>query len=316
MRPSTFRPQAFAAPALTLRTVGDLLSRYAQEILPRKARATQLQQRSVFAVIDHDLGEVALTDLTPALLRQWRDDLLTRYPVETGTARRYIMCFSSALTAAVREYEVLAENPLRKVQMPPANRGRVRFLTDSERERLLVACQESRNPSLYLLVLLALTTGARKEELRTLRWRQIDLERGLIQLEQTKNGERRTLILTGQALTVLRGWRLRDRAPDAWLFPSRKYDLHAPTQMSIAFRHACKRAGISNFRFHDLRHTAASYLAMSGASLLDIGEVLGHKQMNVTKKYAHLTNHHIRGVVERMTERFDLDQRPQEPREA
>jgi len=61
----------------------------------------------------------------------------------------------------------------------------------------------------------------------------------------------------------------------------------------------------------DLRHTAASYLAMSGASLLDIGEVLGHKQMNQTKKYAHLTNHHMKGVVERMTENFGLDERPQ-----
>jgi len=217
------------------------------------------------------------------------------------------MCFSGALTAAVREYEVLADNPLRKLRMPSPGRDRVRFLSDVERERLLLSCQHSRNPALYPLVLLALTTGARKEELRTLRWEQIDFARGLISLEHTKNGERRASLLTGQALQVLRGWRLTDRRPDACLFPSRKYDRHAPTRMSVAFNNACRRAGIENFRFHDLRHTAASYLAMSGASLLDIGEVLGHKQMNVTKKYAHLTNHHLKVVVERMTERFDLD---------
>src|SRR2546428_11794952 len=187
MRPSSFRPQACAAAVLTIHTVGDLLARYAHDVLPRKAPATQKQQLSVFKVIDHDLGAVALTDLTPALLRQWRDDLLTRYPVETSTARRYLMCFSGPLTAAVWEYEVLAENPLRKVQMPAANRGRVRFLSDSERERLLTACQTSRNPALYPLVLLALTTGARKEEWRRLRWGPTDLERGLIPLEPTKN---------------------------------------------------------------------------------------------------------------------------------
>ena len=152
------------------------------------------------------------------------------------------MCFSGALTAAVREYEVLMENPLRKIKVPPANRGRVRFLSDSERERLLISCQQSRNPSLYPLVLLALTTGARKEELRRLRWGQIDLERGLIQLEQTKNGERRTLLLTGRALQVLKGWRLTDRRPEACVFPSKKYDRHKPTLIGVAFAAACRRA--------------------------------------------------------------------------
>src|SRR5207302_11216182 len=97
----------------------------------------------------------------------WTDDLLTRQP-DPATGRRYLMCFSGALTAAVREYQVLAENPLRKVRMPSPGRDRVRFLSDPERERLLRSCQQSRNPALYPLVLLALTTGARKEELRRL----------------------------------------------------------------------------------------------------------------------------------------------------
>lgn len=310
MRPSTFRPQTTTeAVARTITTVDELLSRYEHDVLPLRAPATQKQQRSVFQVIRHDLGHVALHDLTPALLRQWRDDLLLRYPGETGTARRYLMCFSGPLTAAVREYEVLSENPLRKVRMPAANRGRVRFLSDSEREKLLIACQQSRNPSLYPLVLLALTTGARKEELRQLCWRQIDLERGLIQLEHTKNHERRTLLVTGRALQVLRGWRLQDRAPDRVLFPSRNERLTVATSMWRAFEGAVRRAGLQDFRFHDLRHTAASYLAMSGASLLDIAEILGHKQLSETRKYAHLLQTHKVRVVERMTEHFHLDHR-------
>ncbi len=312
MRPSTFRPQAVAAPAVTMHTVADLLERYEKDFLPSKAPATRRQQASVFKVIDHDLGEVALKDLTPALLRQWRDDLLTRYPVESGTARRYLMCFSGPLTAAVREYEVLTENPLRKITAPPANRGRVRFLSDSERERLLTSCQHSRNPALYPLVLLALTTGARKEELRRLRWGQIDLERGMIRLEETKNGERRLLVVTGRALQVLKGWRLTDRRPEAWVFPSKKYDRHKPTLIGVAFEHAARRAGLDNFHFHDLRHTAASYLAMSGASLLDIAEILGHKQLTQTRKYTHLLQGHKAKVVGRMLEHFGLGQRPGE----
>jgi site-specific recombinase XerD len=116
----------------------------------------------------------------------------------------------------------------------------------------------------------------------------------------------------GRALQVLCGWRLTDRRPDAWVFPSRKYDRHTPTLIGVALEHAARRAGLDNFHFHDLRHTAASYLAMSGASLLDIAEILGHKQLAQTRKYTHLLQGHKAQVVGRMLQQFDLDQRPQE----
>ena len=290
-----------------LLTLDALLTRYEQDFLPLKAPQTQLQQRTVFKTIRADLGTLLLSDLTPARLRDWRNTLLARYP--TGTARRYLYLLSGPLTAAVKEYEVLAENPLRKVRFPSPGPGRMRILTAPERHQLLLTCQESRNPALYLLVLLALTTGARRNELRYLRWRDIDLERGILTFPQTKNGTPRRVPVVAQALTVLRGWRLRDRAPDAWVFPRR--DLGGPVHIAIAFRGAVRRAGLANFRFHDLRHCAASYLAMSGASLLEIAEILGHKSLAMVKRYAHLTETHVRSVVERMAETFLTD--PSEP---
>jgi integrase len=290
-----------------LLTLDALLTRYEQDFLPLKAPQTQLQQRTVFKTIRADLGTLLLSDLTPARLRDWRNTLLARYP--TGTARRYLYLLSGPLTAAVKEYEVLAENPLRKVRFPSPGPGRMRILTAPERHQLLLTCQESRNPALYLLVLLALTTGARRNELRYLRWRDIDLERGILTFPQTKNGTPRRVPVVAQALTVLRGWRLRDRAPDAWVFPRR--DLGGPVHIAIAFRGAVRRAGLANFRFHDLRHCAASYLAMSGASLLEIAEILGHKSLAMVKRYAHLTETHVRTVVERMADTFLTD--PSEP---
>jgi len=285
-------------------TLNDLLTQYEQDFLPLKALATQKQQRTVFKTIRADLGHLPVTDVTPLILRQWRTTLLQRYP--TGTARRYLYLLSGPLTAAVREYEVLQENPLRKVRMPSPCPGRMRILTSAECQRLLLASQTSRNPALYPLVLLALTTGARKNELRFLRWHAVDMARGRLTFEHTKNGEIRTVPVVGQALQVLRGWRVRDRIPDAWVFP--RPDARKPILITIAFRGAVRRAGLENFRFHDLRHCAASYLAMSGASLLEIAEVLGHKSLAMVRRYAHMTDSHTQGVMERMAARFLTDE--------
>ena len=137
-----------------------------------------------------------------------------------------------------------------------------------------------------------------------LRWGEVDLTQGTLTFHRTKNGQTRTVPVVGLALQMLRQWRLWDRAPEAWVFPS--LDGHTKGWVDRAFRNAVKRAGIEKFRFHDLRHSAASYMAMSGASLLEIAEVLGHKQLVMVKRYAHLSPSHTRGVVERMTQQFPL----------
>jgi integrase len=77
----------------------------------------------------------------------------------------------------------------------------------------------------------------------------------------------------------------------------------------LLLRH-CQRAGLVDFRFHDLRHTCASYLAMSGASLLDIATILGHKKLDMVRRYAHLTDAHTQGTLERMAQQFLAPPRP------
>ena len=123
------------------------------------------------------------------------------------TVHRYCHLLSGPLTFAVQVLEVLPDNPMHKITKPPTARGRVRFLSDAERERLLQACRESRNPKLYPLVLLALSTGCRKTELLTLRWEHVDLAHGVIRLQHTKNGERRGVPLTGPVVPLLTAMR-------------------------------------------------------------------------------------------------------------
>jgi len=287
----------------------DLLAYYRAEVLPTLALNTQYQRTRFLAMVDRQYGHLPLTAITPAWLRSWRDQLGRR--LKPDSVRQYMDTFSAVLTVGVTELAWLPEHPMRgrKVRKPPASRGRVRFLSSEEQERLLQACRASHKPGLYPLVFLALTTGARRGELLSLRWQAVDLERGWLRLEQTKNKQPRAVPVPTVALELLRTWR-QDAPEDAWVFPR---TCRAPWPYEYTWACALLKAGLAgSFRFHDLRHTAASHLAMSGASLIEIAEILGHKTLAMVRRYSHFTQAHTAGVVERMAHQFILPVPPQE----
>jgi integrase len=187
---------------------------------------------------------------------------------------------------------------MRKVSKPKEPRGRVRFLSEDERQRLLDACKASRNPYLYLVVVLALSTGARKMEILNLTWQNVDLQRGAITLHDTKNGERRVLPLAGPALELMHQHSKVRRIDTPLVFP--RSDGRKPLDIRSSWETTLKQADSTDFHFHDLRHSCASYLAMNGASLAEIAEVLGHKTLSMVKRYAHLSEAHTARVVARM----------------
>jgi integrase len=182
---------------------------------------------------------------------------------------------SHACTIAVKEWRWVEDSPMRNVSKPKESRGRVRFLSDEERGRLLEASRASENPYLYLVVVLALSTGARKMEILSLHWHDVDFQRQVLTLQETKNGERRVLPLQGHAWDLLQQHAKVRRIDSPFVFPSRNgrkaFDIRR------AWEAALQHANIPDFCFHDLRHSAASYLAMDGASLAEIAEILGHK---------------------------------------
>jgi integrase len=260
-------------------------------------------------MLESQFGHLPLTAITPAWLRSWRDQLGRR--LKPDTVRQYMDTFSAVLTVGVNELAWLPEHPMRgrKVRKPPASRGRVRFLSPEEQERLLQACRASPKPGLYPLVFLALTTGARRGELFSLAWQAVDLERGWLRLEHTKNKAPRAVPVPTVALELLRQWR-QDAAETAWVFPRTS---RTPFPYEYAWQVALLQAGLAgSFRFHDLRHTAASHLAMSGASLIEIAEILGHKTLAMVRRYSHFTQAHTAGVVERMAHQFILPVPPRE----
>lgn len=213
-----------------------------------------------------------------------------------GTVNRYRDALSAVFAWVIKQRIAPKgwENPARKVEKQPENQGVIRFLDDDERGGLLAACRASWWPRLYCLVLMALTTGARRGELARLRWQDIDLQRCEARVRTTKNGQSNVLPLTKTVATEL----LRFRQHDAQRFRialQHQLVFHSDEKPDVAFnfegpwRAALRASGVTEFRFHDLRHTCASYLAQEGASLLEIANVLNHKQLAMVKRYAHLT---------------------------
>jgi integrase len=293
---AALREQQQAPPAYR-HTLGELVRRYRTGVLPAVSAGTARWREVHLAWWEARLGHLPLGEVTPALLVECRDDLaLTRGP---RTTRGYLATMEHAFKLAVEEWLWLEASPMTRVRKPKEPRGRVRFLSDDERPRLLDACRASGNRMLYPLVMLALATGARKMELLSLTWPQVDIGRAMITLLDTKNGESRSIPVTGQAFDVLRSHAQVIRLDTPLVFP--RADGRQPIDIRHSWYAALKLAGIDNFRWHDLRHSVASYLAMNGATLLEIADVLGHRQISMVKRYSHLSESHMRDVLDRMT---------------
>lgn len=172
-----------------------------------------------------------------------------------------------------------------------------------EREALLKSCQESSNEHLYLTLVLALSTGMRQEELTNLRWENIDFFKERLTLHETKNGEIRTIPIRALALQPLLKQKKISKKDIGLLFPS-KEDPQKPIDLRLPWEKALKKRGIENYKWHDNRHSCASYLLMNGASLPEIAEVLGHKTLSMVKRYAHLSDTHTSKVIERMNQQI------------
>jgi len=234
------------------------------------------------------------------------------YKRSGATINRYLATLSHAFSLATKEWRLVASNPVRDITKKKEARGRVRFLSDEERIALLAACDASQWKPLLTLVQLALTTGARRGELIRLKWADVSLDPKAARatIHDTKNSDRRVLPLVGKALEALRALKLQNSARSAYVFPAPtvvldpatgKPQLDAPYENFDAHWYdALTAAGLNNLHFHDLRHSCASYLAAQGASLLEIADVLGHRTMQMVKRYSHLTQSHKVAAIEAM----------------
>ena len=285
-------------------TLADLIDRYVREVIPTKSKNGKNTSQHL-AWWRKRLGAYALADVTASLIVEARNALLStptrrkKLPAP-ATVVRYLASLSHAFTIAVNEWEWLGDSPMRKVKKPVEARGRERFLSDVERERLLAACRASTSRYLYAVVVLAISTGMRRGEIHHLRWPQVDLHRRRILLVETKNNTSRSVPLHGLALELLTDLSKIRHIGGTAAFAS---DEGAPVSVAKPWATALRKAKIQNFRFHDLRHTAASYMAMNGATTIDIAAILGHKTLQMVQRYSHLADSHSATVVASMNEK-------------
>jgi integrase len=292
-------------------TLSDLLDSYEKKELPKL-----MSKNSVEARLDwwrEQLGDSLLSDLTPDVIAKARDDLKATPKQRGGGIRsdadvnRTLAALSSACSHAVKELGWLERNPLERVSKGSESKGRVRFLSDEELPALLSACRESSNKSLYLAVILALTTGGRQSEIMSLRWPQIDLKRRVAMLPDTKNGDARDLPLSGEAYALLQERAKVRSLTDDRLFPPTVLAEKSPyLDLRVPFTNALQVAGIKNFHWHDLRHTTASYLTMSGKTPLEVSKVLGHRTMAMVARYSHLAPGHVVAMGDELAARMGI----------
>lgn len=288
-------------------TAAEMIDRYIQSVLPHKGSNKQVQEQQL-NWWKQEIGSYLLADVSPALISEHRDKLRdgdTKHGVKVktpATTNRYLAILSHCLTIAVNEWGWIEDSPMRKVRKLTEPRGRIRFLSDEERTSLLATCEASPNKLLYPIVVLALATGARQGEILTLKWDQVDLVRGKITLYDTKNKDIRVLPLAGHALKVIKDMNKVRHIHTDFLFPGKIKD--QPIDIRAPWERALEVAEITDFRFHDLRHSAASYLAMNGATLTEIAEILGHKTLAMVKRYSHLTEQHTSKVVAKMNKQI------------
>jgi integrase len=182
--------------------------------------------------------------------------------------------------------------------MPTKPEGRQRYLDADEIKRLLAACATSKNPYLSTIVQFALHLGLRKEELMSLTWERCDLSTGRMTVYMTKSGKPRGIPMNGDVYQILVALEPETDKRVGFLF--HRKDRARWGAIRTAFRKALDRAEIKGFRFHDLRHTCGSWLAMNGATLIEIKEILGHADIKTTLRSAHLSPGHLRGAVARL----------------
>jgi integrase len=293
------------------RTLADLINRYTEQVLPDLPDSARDYARHL-RWWREQLGSYYLSDITPRMIDDCKHKLL-RQPGPRGkrsnsTVNRYLTTLSAAYTYGMSPaVSWVTQHVVRTVGRKEEPRGRVRFLSrpvdeqDSELERLLAACKQNRNPDLYDLVVLALYTGMRQGELMAIRrsWIRLDMDSPGISLPAmaTKGNEDRFVPLVGEALSLIK---VRLSIASDYLF-SRTHPGKKPTFPRKSWERALLVARIADFRFHDLRHSHASYLAMHGSTEREIMGALGHKSTAMAARYAHIANTHKVKVAQRLT---------------
>ena len=293
-------------------TVNDLIDRFAEEHLPRKRPGTALN----YKILSEKHVRPALKHLKVADVTFEDIDRLLRKISKSApyAANRTHAVLSRMFNLAIR-WGMRADNPCKGIEKNPESK-RKRYLRGDELSRLIKALAADPDRRAANIVRMLLLTGARRGEVMSMRWADVDLKTGTWSkpAASTKQAEDHEVPLSAPARQLLSEIAAKQKKPlGTYVFPSDGKTGHV-VEIKRAWRTICKTAGITGLRVHDLRHSFASQLASSGASLPLIGALLGHSNPTTTHRYAHLFDDPQRAAVERVAAIIDsADKHTEEP---
>ena len=277
-------------------TLAEIIPRYLAHQRARLTAGAYTRTRGIVGShLKNAFGQLRLADIRRGDVQRYVTERSA--DVAPGSVVRELNVLKHLLNLAM-DWELIPRNPCERIKPPRVPAGRVRYLQPTELRAVLETCPQWLRPIVALLVF----TGMRRSELLGLRWLDVDRQGGRILLPQTKNGDGRTVwlnALAGQALDSVprNGARPTDR-----VFPASEHV--SPENVSVAFLRACRKVGIADFRLHDLRHTAASWLRRQGADIHTVAQLLGHKDLRMAARYQHLSPTYLQAAVKGLDTAF------------
>lgn len=273
-------------------SIKEALERYEREVIPTKSTATQEREQSRIKLLKSEFGNYSLAALTADIVAEFRDTRL-RSGKANNTVRLELALLGHLYSTAIKEWNIaLPTNPVAQIKKPSPGKGRDTRLSTKDQLRLLIALKKHSNPMLAWIFEIAIETGMRRNEILTLRTNQVNTERRIVSLTDTKNGGARTVPLTKTATQVFTdalNYPMRPEDCDLIFFGEPGKDKkRSPYEFDKIWREIRDSIGMNHLHFHDSRHEAVSRLVEAGFSDQEAASVSGHKTMQMLRRYTHL----------------------------
>ena len=279
-------------------TVSELIDRFEDEYLIHKSRSSQINISQQLIFWKKKFGTKRLSEMETKEgsleILKARDSLKSSNR-GNSTLNRYLAALSTVFGCAVKDLMWMDKNPCSRLRKKPEPKGRIRFLSKEEKTRLLSNCDQD----LHDAIMISLLTGGRKNEIWSLRFDQINWNKNFITFIETKGDKPRSIPL-GSIREILTRRTKNIQLKSAWVFPAKS--LVKPTTFEKSWKTALRKSKIKDFTWHDLRHTFASYAVMNGVPLKTLSELMGHEDVKMTIKYAHLAVTHLEDAMKLVEE--------------
>jgi len=263
----------------------------------KKTKRSWKRDRTSLKALSRFFGMMRLSDINAGHIEKYKT---LRIPeVSAASLNRELSCFSALFTLA-KKSKLVEANPVREVKKLQERKLDMRILNDEEARRLI----EKSKGHLRPIVIIALNTGMRAGEIFNLRWNDIDFEHNFIFIKRTKSGITRKIPMNGMLAAALKG--IKRKSEFVFVNSSTEKPI---TRVDKSFKTACDNAKIKDLRFHDLRHTSASWMVMAGVDLVTVAQILGHSDIKMTMRYAHPTPENRRKAVNVLAKIFGQEEK-------